>query len=160
MKNRFATLLLGAVSGVACLLGLFPQTCWAGGWGLSLGYNNPAGANIGGNLIYIGQDFAFEIGVGSVAGRSGENATSGSLSGDIDGKILFGSSLRPYLEAGLGLGFGAGVGTGGGAGAQAGNPFLGAGVLFDGSRIFGYVAGDYTLNTKYFYPVIGLGVKF
>jgi hypothetical protein len=88
------------------------------------------------------------------------DSASGGLWGDVDVKILFGSKWRPYLEAGFGMRLGAGVGSGGGVSAGAGSPFVGGGLLYSGSPLLFYVAGDYKITAKDVFPVVGLGVKF
>lgn len=133
---------------------------YAGQWGLSLGYNNPLGANIGGNLIYFGDPLAFEVGIGSVGGHSNNQSSSAALAGDMDIKVLFGSKFQPYLEFGLALGIGAGVGSGGGLGLGLGSPFVGGGLMYSGQTVFCYGAIDYSFNAKGFYPALGVGVKF
>lgn len=140
--------------------GVLAAEAQAGSWGLSIGYNNPAGANVGGNFIYLGSKFAFEFGVGAVEGDSDDDSGSASMAGDVDLKLMFGSKWRPYLEAGLAVGIGGGVGDEGGLGLGAGDPFAGAGLMYEGSTFFFYVSGDYKFKAEDFYPAGGLGVKF
>jgi hypothetical protein len=69
-ENASTSLLLrGVLVGVGVSICLLPAGARAGDWGLTVAYNNPAGANIGANLMYLGQVFAFEAGVGG--GRRG-----------------------------------------------------------------------------------------
>ena len=158
--------------GALCLAGAGlglgrPGQAHAGDWGLTVAYNNPAGANIGANLIYLGQTFAFEAGVGGLGGTvrdknddGHKDSTSGGLWGDVDLKVMFGQRWRPYIEAGFGMALGVGTGDSGGVSAGAGSPFAGVGILFSGSPLLFYVAGDYKFNTKNLFPVVGIGVKF
>ena len=145
---------------VSAFLSFGAQTAQAGQWGLSIAYNNPAGADIGGNFTYFGSQFAFEIGVGSVGASGNESTKSAGLAGDIDVKMMFSSKWRPYIEAGLGMGLGGAVGKGGGFRIGAGSPFVGVGLLYDGSPMFCYLAADYKFSPQKFYPVVGVGVKF
>ena len=175
LKSRLVALRGSAQSLAPGLAALFPvliSTLWprpakAGDWGLTVAYNNPAGANIGANLLFLGQVFAFEVGVGGVGGDTDDgdgngdkDTASGGLWGDIDLKILFGKTWRPYLEAGFGMALGAGVGSGSGFQAGAGSPFAGGGLMYVGSPLLFYVAGDYKFQSKDMFPVVGVGVKF
>jgi len=65
--------------------------------GLSIAYNNPIGANIGGNFIFAGKSLALEIGIGSVDGSSTDSQKSASLGGDIDLKYFFAVSSREII---------------------------------------------------------------
>ena len=152
---------------IAVATGLAPGHATAGDWGLTVAYNNPAGANVGANLIYLGQIFAFEVGVGGVGGgtdddngNGDDDSARGGLWGDVDAKIMFGKTWRPYIEAGFGMGLGAGIGGSGGFSAGAGSPFVGVGLMYVGSPLLFYVAGDYKISSKQPFPVVGVGVKF
>lgn len=170
LKSRFVSLFgfcRRVLIGLAplCLLPVYEAK--AGDWGLTVAYNNPAGANIGANLMYLGQVFAFEVGVGGVAGDAEDgnadgdaDTAKGGLWGDVDIKVLFGQKWRPYLEAGFGMALGAGLGKGSGVQAGAGSPFAGGGLMYVGSPLLFYVAGDYTFESQDLFPVVGLGVKF
>lgn len=133
----------------------------ASDWGLSVGYNNPAGAKYGLNLAYLGQRYAFEFGVGSAQADKYDNSSDASLQGDIDIKALFASSgLTPYVEAGVAVGIGGKVGSGAGLSVGAGNPFAGVGLLYKWNTPFIYLAADYGFSTNRVYGAGGLGLLF
>jgi|GEM_PF-624120 len=165
----FAALRTLTALGAPAFLTLFasPSVALAGNFGLTVAYNNPAGANIGANLIYLGQTFAFEVGVGGLGGTvkdvdddGDKDSTSGGLWGDVDLKVMFAQRWRPYIEAGFGMALSGGAGKSGGLSAGAGSPFAGVGLMFEGSTLLAYVAGDYKFESKDLFPVVGLGVKF
>jgi hypothetical protein len=161
---RFATSAAGVF-----LVGFNLSQALASDWGLTVGYNNPIGATLGGNLIYLGDTFGFEFGVGGLGATSHDgddkdgkkdDDVSAGLWGDVDVKILFGKTWRPYVEAGFGMALGGATENGGGFSAGAGSPFVGGGILYSGSPLLFYAAGDYKVNSKQIFPVVGLGVKF
>ena len=133
----------------------------ASGWGASAAYNNPGGTALGVNIIYLGKPFGFEFGVGGVSANSEKKSGTGGLWGDVDVKFFFADKLRPYVEAGFATSLGGKAGEDSGVGFSAGSPFVGGGVLYQGSTMFGYAAADYRWNSKeWVVPVFGLGVQF
>jgi hypothetical protein len=130
-------------------------------WGASAGYNNPAGSSLGLNIISMGSTFGFEVGVGGLSATSNDKNSNAGLWGDADVKIFFAEKLRPYIEAGFATGLGGQAGDDSGLGLSAGSPFVGGGLLYQGSSLFGYAALDYRLNSKtWVAPVFGLGLQF
>jgi hypothetical protein len=154
--------------GIVPYLGVFsvlilasPSVVLGSSWGASAGYNNPAGASLGVNILYLGKPFGIEFGVGGVGADSQEKSGTTGLWGDVDLKLFFADKWRPFVEAGFGMQIGLKAGEGSGAGASAGEPFLGGGVLYQGSTLYGYAAADYKWNTKkWIVPVLGLGIQF
>ncbi|MBX3019971.1 MAG: hypothetical protein KF767_18940 [Bdellovibrionaceae bacterium] len=106
-------------------------------WTWNIGYHNPAGAEVGLNLLHFWNNWAFEIG----AGYFNAQDSKVTIAGDLDMKYLFGSGwFRPYLMGGVGYGTGALFEEGGGVSAGAGGGFLGGGVFLKG-RPFYFYAG-------------------
>ncbi len=153
-RLRTTTLVLSACSA------LYGMSAQAADLGLSLGYNNPAQAGYGLNLIAVWKSLALEVGVGSASASSSQRKSDGNLtlSGDIDLKYLFQSAQwRPFVEGGFHTGLGAGSNSGIAIGA--GNPFVGGGLMYWGSKLFGY-AGANTDAGKELNPFIGIGFRF
>jgi hypothetical protein len=139
---------------MTCLL-LISLRAGAGNWSGSVGYNNPPGANIGLNFMYLWSNWAFEFGLGNVS----SNNNSTSVGGDIGFKYLFRSGVfRPYLQFGAGSGVSVTSSNSGGAGASVGGGFGGAGIFLLGNPIYAY--GSYNVgNGSNFYQV-GIGYDF
>lgn len=154
---------------IAGLITLSTQKAEAGEWGMLLGYNNPAGSNLGLNFLYQSSgSLGFEVGVGGLYRTTTTTTTSGAASstsetsidtwGDIDLKWLPGAGpWRPYLEGGLAFGLGAGSS---GSGIAAGSPFVGGGLLYSGRTMLFHITADYKINSRYLYPSAGIGFKF
>lgn len=147
----------------AAFLVLAPLETLAG-WSASAAVNNPPGANIGVNFMYLWTDWVFEAGVGRVSqntgtDKNGNNTQSVSVLGDVNFKYLFGSStFRPFLEVGAGSGVSATTSSGNLISAGVGGGFGGAGFYVMGSSIYGYlglVSGGGNGNLMY-----GLGFNF
>jgi hypothetical protein len=116
---------------------------------------------LGVNVIALGSTFGFEFGVGGISADSDKKNGRGGLWGDVDAKFFFAEKLRPYVEAGFATGLGGQAGDDSGVGVSAGSPFVGGGLLYQGSTIFGYAAADYRWNSKdWIVPVFGLGFQF
>lgn len=127
--------------------------------GLSLAWGNPQQSGYGVNFISIWKNVALEVGVGAVAANIGQRKNNNNLdlSGDIDVKYLFAtSSWRPFVEGGFRTGLGMGDS---GVSFGAGNPFLGGGVMYWGSKLFGYVGAN-TDSGKVIFPFVGAGFRF
>lgn len=130
-------------------------------WGFSVGYNNPLGARYGLNVISFWQRYAIEFGIGSAGANSGDDSSSAALAGDIDFKILFASSgLIPYAEIGIGVATSGKVGDSSDLSLDAGNPFVGGGLMYKWHTPFIYAGVDYGISTKKVYPLGGLGIRF
>ena len=107
-------------------------------WSMSVASNNPPGASVGLNFMYLWTNWAFEFGFGQAnSSTSSSNTTTVSSSGDINFKYLFGSGwFRPYLQGGTGVG----VSVGSGASAGTGSTFGGAGIFMLGQPIYAYLS--------------------
>lgn len=122
---------------ILLLLTLLPISSYAtSGWSVSLGYNNPPGAQIGANFMYEWTQWAFELGVGNVqtntTDSSGNKTNQVTIAGDIDFKYLMSSGgFRPYFQVGTGYGVSTGIGIGGSA-------YGGVGFFGMGSKWYGY----------------------
>ncbi len=143
--------------GLGCSLLLLASPA-AADWTWNVGYHNPAGSTVGLNLLYLGQTFGFEAGLGWLDVRADsddskddkvnsddDKKTGGSFAaaGDVNLKYFFGSgTFRPYAQAGVGVGLGAR--TGSGAGASTGGGFAGLGLLIGSPSFYGY--GAYNLD--------------
>ncbi len=137
---------------------LLPSAALAGPWGVLLGYNNPAGSNLGLNFLYqSGGPWGFEFGVGGLYGKSTENAKSVSTWGDVDVKWFpTAGPWKGYLEGGLAFSLGTGTE---GSGLSAGGPFVGGGLMYSGSSVLFHVTADYKINSRGIYPSAGLGFR-
>lgn len=120
-------------------------------WSLNIGYQNPVVATWGLNLLYLGNQFGFEAGVGwvdvdgQVADDDEEDRASVRVAGDVDLKYFFNSGgARAFIQGGFGVGFGAAAGDGGGAGAGTGGGFAGIGLLVGSPSVYAY--GSLNLN--------------
>lgn len=140
---------------------MLPASAFAA-WGLGIGYNNPLGSKLGANLDYIGKPFVFEIGVSAVDAQADDGTAMTGVSGDMDVKLLLTNSgdFMPYIEGGVSYSLGASAGKTGTLGFQAGQPFVGAGLWFEGSVLYAFGGADMRISTKKFFPVLGVGVKF
>lgn len=121
-------------------------------WMWNVAYNNPPGAAIGGNIMLLETDWAFEGGVGGIYA----NGNSLTVLGDVNVKYLFLSGwFRPYAQAG----FGATVSASGdpAAGASLAGPFGGAGIFMLGSPF--YIFASYNYSGSGFFQG-GLGFPF
>jgi hypothetical protein len=98
------------------------------------------------------------MGAGGLAAVSdSDNDSSAVIWGDVDLKYYFASSnWRPYFEGGMAYTVAAG---GAGNGLAAGSPFVGLGVLYNGSKVLFTVTGDYKINSSSFYPSASLGFR-
>jgi len=145
------------ISGLLSTL-LLPSVAHAGPWGLLLGYNNPAGSNLGLNFLYqSGGPWGFEFGVGGLYGQSTENVKSISTWGDVDVKWFpTAGPWKGYLEGGLAFSLGTGSE---GSGVSAGSPFVGGGLMYSGSSVLFHVTADYKINSRGIYPSAGLGFR-
>ncbi len=121
----------------------------AKGWGVGVGYHNPVGANLGVSFLYAGTTWGGEVAIGALdVGGDDDGEEAGlALGGDVDVKLFFGQSWRPYLEAGVSFGLGAGE-NGAGAAVGQGGLFAGGGLLLAGSSLYGLVGGDYLFEPK------------
>jgi len=134
---------------------LFTQMSFANECSASVGYNNPPGANVGLNFMYLWTNWAFEFGIGQVgSSTSSSNTTTVSTSGDLNFKYLFGSSwFRPYIQAGTGVG----LSVGSGASAGTGGFFGGVGFFAMGQPIYAYLS--YNAGTANWFQ-LGIGYRF
>lgn len=130
------------------------------GWSLNLGYNNPPGATVGLNFMYLWSKWAFEIGAGSAKVNDKNNSSTelSILTGQVDLKYLFGSGgFRPYAQLGTGYALSsnnnsAGLGVGG-------SLYGGLGFFGMGSSVYGYAS--YNLgNASSSSGFIQLGIGF
>ncbi len=134
-----------------------------GGWSLNIGYHNPPGADVGANFLYQWTNWAFEIGIGSIAvddNNNTNNQTSAGIGGDLNLKYLFGNGgFRPYVQCGVMVGTGATVGNNdtSGASASTGNGFVGLGLMAEvGSSAYIYLGGN-AFNKRSSEFFVGLG---
>lgn len=138
---------------------------------VSAGWHNPPGAEFGANLMFAGSSFALELGVGRADGdtyntdaakdgtKDEEDTAALVTLGDIDLKYMFSSGgVRPYVQGGFGLALAGRAGKDSGASASTGSGFAGAGVLFKGSSLFGYI-GIYAFDIDNIKPQAGIGIK-
>lgn len=134
---------------------------------LGAGWHNPPGAEFGVNLMFAGKNLALELGVGRADADTydGDNrkdddaddTAAVSTIGDIDLKYMFLSgAVRPYLQGGFGLALSGRAGGDAGASASTGDSFVGAGLLFKGSALFGYL-GAYAWEASDVKPQAGIG---
>jgi len=139
-------------------------------WTLNLGYQNPVVSTWGLNLLYIGSQWGFEVGVGWVDAEANvdeaennnnnqdrdKNKASIEIAGDVDLKYFFTSgTARPFLQGGFGVGLGAKAGEGAGAGTGGG--FVGLGILLGSPSVYGY--GSFNINgSDHSFLQAGLGV--
>lgn len=130
------------VIGVLCLTTIFSLKAEArgGGWSWNLGYNNPPGALVGLNFLYLGDNFGFEIGIGNVD----SDESNSSINGAASLKYLFrsGKTFRPYIQGGTRTGVSvnsndddtsAGASLGGGG-------YYGAGFFLVGNPMYFYAS--------------------
>lgn len=129
-------------------------------WTLNLGYHNPLNSKLGVNFLYWGSQWNFEIGVGWLDADAeadddkneadkDDDKVSFSAAGDIDVKYRFSTgSVAPYVQFGFGAGTGAEVGDDTDAGVGIGGPFAGLGLFFGKPTLYGYLAGNYLLESK------------
>jgi hypothetical protein len=142
------------------VLALLPSSAaLAGPWGILLGYNNPAGSNLGLNFLYqSGGAWGFEFGVGGLYSSASENSKSLSTWGDVDVKWFPSSGLwKGYLEGGLSVSLGTSSTLG--SGVAAGSPFVGGGLMYSGASVLFHVTADYKINSQTVYPSAGLGFR-
>lgn len=134
---------------------LISMKSFAGNWSGSVAHNNPPGANIGLNFMYLWSNWAFELGIGNA--QSSNSSTS--VSGDINFKYLFRSGVfRPYLQFGAGSGVSVTTNNNGGAGAGVGGGFAGAGIFLLGNPIYAY--GSYNIGNGSNFYQLGIGYDF
>ncbi len=126
----------------------------AGDWTWNIGYHNPVVSTFGLNLLWFGQDFGFEAGIGWIdvnsstakkkddtSGADGKETTHVTVAGGLNGKyFLTGGKLRPYLQAGIGIGIGASAGEHSGIGAGTGAGYGGIGLMAGSPGFYGYGA--------------------
>lgn len=136
---------------------------------LNGGWHNPPGSELGLNLMFSGKNLALELGVGRASGSTydadnnkddddADDTAAVATVGDIDLKYMFLSGkVRPYLQGGFGLALSGRAGGEAGASASTGDSFVGAGLLFKGSSVYGYIAG-YTWEGSDIKPQAGIGV--
>lgn len=129
-------------------------------WTLNLGYHNPLNSQLGVNFLYWGSQWNFEIGIGWIdadaeadddAGEEDpdDDKVSFAAAGDIDIKYRFTTgSVAPYIQFGFGAGTGAEVGDDTDAGVGIGGPFAGLGLFFGKPQLYGYVAGNYLIESE------------
>ncbi|MFZ9520677.1 MAG: hypothetical protein ACO3A4_09385 [Silvanigrellaceae bacterium] len=131
----------------------------AGQWGMLLGFNNPAGSNVGLNFLYQSAgSLGFELGIGGLYGKSNTDGTDVATWGDFDVKWFPGAGpWKGFLEGGMSFGLGTGSS---GSGLSAGSPFVGAGMLYSGATMLFHVTADYKINSRTAYPALGIGFKF
>lgn len=147
----------------AFIIFFLPKYAKAYGWNWSLGYNNPPGATIGLNFMYLWTNWAFEFGVGGVqqstgTDSSGKETKTTSVLGDIDFKYLFGSSwVRPYLQVGAGSSASVTNSTGNAVSAGIGGMYYGGGIFLMGNPFHLYVS--YNVASSSFVQA-GIGFNF
>jgi hypothetical protein len=136
---------------------------------LNGGWHNPPGSELGLNLMFAGKHLALELGVGRASGGTydadnkkndddADDTAAVATIGDIDLKYMFLSGkVRPYLQGGFGLALSGRAGGDSGASASTGDSFVGAGLLFKGSSVYGYIAA-YTWEGSDIKPQAGIGV--
>lgn len=114
-------------------------------WSWNLGHNNPPGATVGLNFMYLWTNWAFEIGVGGVSQSSstdsnGDETKSTSVLGDMNFRYLFrsGQVFRPYLQVGAGSAATVTTGDNTDAGAGVGGLYGGAGIYLMGNPFYVY----------------------
>lgn len=141
---------------ILLLLFILPTTSFANGWSLNLGYNNPPGASVGLNFMYLWQKWAFEIGAGSAKVKDSNNTDVSVLAGDIDLKYLFGSGgFRPYLQAGTF--YNTNTGNNNASVSVGGSSYMGVGFFGMGNSVYGYTSYNVGGGTGYFQ--IGIGFE-
>ena len=119
------------------------------GWSFNIANNNPPGATIGLNFMYLWSKVAFEIGVGSakVNDTSNNSAQVNLLAGQLDLKYLFGSGgFRPYAQ----------IGTGYSTSSSSSNSNTTAGLSAGGS-LYGGIGFFGLGNSVYGYASINIG---
>jgi hypothetical protein len=138
---------------------VIPSAASASPWGILLGYNNPAGSNLGLNFLYqSGGSWGFEFGVGGLYSSASDTNKSLSTWGDIDVKWFPSGGLwKGYLEGGLSVSLGTSSATG--SGLAAGSPFVGGGIMHSGQSLIFHLTADYKINSRTVYPSAGLGFK-
>jgi hypothetical protein len=142
-----------------CLAAGFSAEAAAGPWGVLLGYNNPAGSNLGVNFLYdSGSTWGFEVGVGGLYSTATESTKSLSTWGDADIKWFPSAGLwKGYLEGGLSISLGSSTTAGSGVGV--GSPFVGGGIMHSGQSVIFHLTADYKINSRTVFPSAGIGFK-
>jgi hypothetical protein len=185
-RRRVPCTSLAAVCGAALLGFALDASLAHAAWSVNAGYHNPAGSTYGLNLLYQGQKWGFEVGVGYIDAQTIEEAdkkngdetddaaaadetsddkakkkTTGAnvnLGGDVNLKYFLASGgARPYLQAGVGVGLGATAGKHTGLGAGTGEGFAGLGIIFGRDAVYAYVSYNITAS-KLTFAQVGIGV--
>lgn len=146
---------LGRSAFVIANIALATPSTACGAWGLSIGYNDPPEAGLGVNFSYFWPELVLDLGIGGLGGSRSSGSFRSGLWGDVDVRYLFGTTWRPYLEAGLGLAFGA---NSSGGSASVGSPFAGGGLMLQGTKFYAYGGLDsYFRADALIAPVLGFG---
>ena len=148
---------------IAIILMSTQQNAHANNWSASVGYNNPPGANVGLNFMYLWTNWAFELGIGSVqqttTNTNGQDSKTTSVLGDANFKYLFSSGVfRPYLQGGMGSSVSVTNASGVSASAGLGGSFFGGGIFLLGNPIYAYAS--YNVGGSTSFTQIGIGCSF
>lgn len=127
-------------------------------WTFNLGYQNPPGAKVGANFLYLGNTWGFELGLGWLDIDStnddaddDDDSVAAQASGAVSVKyFLTKSTLRFYLQGGFGAAIGAKAGEDNDLGAGLGGPYVGLGILIGSPKFYGYGAYNLSENSDGF----------
>ncbi len=124
----------------------------------SISNNNPISTAYGVNILLLGNNWAFESGVGSTIG--------GSYLFGINGKYLFrsGKTFQPYVQLGTGMSLGgSSTSTSSRVSISLSSHYTGAGFFMMSESVFIYMSLNQYLNSSQnsnLYQQFGFGTKF